>query len=265
MTNNDEKAIYEQYLEQCLIKQKNNIQHHTLPNKQVVWVRRSDSHNSIWLYRLLDFFVKILKADALKPVPSLGGKVAIVNEANAITRLSQCGVRVPQLLAINDNALMMTDIENSQTLISALYQTKKLEQLLAVWKIGVEAIVDMHNKNTHVSQCFARNMMINTNNEITFIDFEDAPEKVLSLANCQIRDWLCFLHSTAFLLDDKVTRQKAIAIWRTALGSNAEYVSDELYYNTRFLLWGRHLHDERWRKDTLKVASVMRFVWALGD
>ncbi len=263
--NQIDNTQYQQWLESCLLKQQNNIQRHILPNQQVVWVRRSDSHNSIWLYRLLGIFTLLLKADALNPVPSLGGKIAIVNEAEALKRLSKAGVRVPQLLAKNDNALMISDFTNSQTLVSVLSQSQQQQDLLANWQLGVQAITDIHAKEQHVSQCFARNMLVCADGQIAFIDFEDAPEKVLSLSNCQIRDWLCYLFSTASLLDNEDTRQKAIMIWKNVLAENADTVSAEIYRNVRFLLWARHLHDKRWRSDTLRFAGVMRFVWGISQ
>ncbi len=261
--NQIEHAQYQQWLENCLLKQQNNIQRHALANQQVVWVRRSDSHNSIWLYRLLGIFTFLLRANALKPVPSIGGKIAIVNEAEALKRLSKAGVRVPQLLAMNDYALMISNFTDSQTLFKVLSQCQQQQNLLANWQLGVQAITDIHAKNQHVSQCFARNMLVCADGQIAFIDFEDAPEQVLSLANCQVRDWLCYLFSTASLLDNEDTRQKAIAIWRDALAENADIIGTEIYRNVRCLLWVRHLYDKRWRSDTLRLAGMMRFVWGI--
>ena len=35
---------------------------------------------------------------------------------------------------------------------------------------------------------------------ISFLDFEDDPSEVLTHAQCQARDWLCYIHSTALIL-----------------------------------------------------------------
>ncbi len=272
-TNNEAQPIvpYQQWLTDCLTQQQGNIQQHQLPNQEKVWVRRADKHNSIWLYRLLGIFTSLLGTDALQPVPSIGGRIAITNEAAALKRLSQADIATPKLLAVTDDALMISHLEGSQTLSSALSHSAQIsaDKLLATWQTGVLAIVDVHQKQQHLSQCFARNMMLCADGGIAFIDFEDAPEKVLTLHQCQIRDWLCYLFSTAVMLDNDDTRQQAVTLWRHSLINglkNTETVDKiiaDIYRNTRFLAWMRHLHDRRWRSDTLRIAGLMRFIQQL--
>lgn len=260
-----EATDYQQWLADCLKNQSGNIACHTLPNDEKVWVRRADAHNSIWLYRLLGVFTAVLRADALKPVPSLGGKAAIENEAAALKRLSQRGVIVPKLLALCDNALMISHFADSQTLMHTLSEAEKQspQALLDNWQRGVAAIAEVHEKDEHLSQCFSRNMMRCHDGKIGFIDFEDAPEKVLNLKQCQTRDWLCYLHSTAFLLDNDDNRRQAVEILRTTWGKKADNLIDDLYRNTRFLGWLRHIQHRRWGRDTLRLAALMRLMRAL--
>ena len=49
-------------------------------------------------------------------------------------------------------------------------------------------------------QAFARNLMPCPDGVIGFIDFEDDPGEALSIAECQMRDWLSYLYSTALPL-----------------------------------------------------------------
>lgn len=251
---------YQQYLLDCLKQQNSNIQQHILPNGETVWVRRSDAHHGIWIYRLMNIFTTLLKADALKPVPSLGGQMAIQNEAKTLQRLSSAGIIVPKLLAVCDDGLMMTDLSNSQTLRETL---SKSTDKLADWQRGVIAITELHNKQQYVSQCFSRNMISFNDGRIGFIDFEDAPDKVLTLAQCQTRDWLCFLFSTLLYIDTDDYRKQATIIFRQILGENTDSVINEIDKNTRFLQWAKRLHHRRWGKDTLRIASFMRFIEAL--
>ncbi|MBS9781015.1 MAG: hypothetical protein KGV56_00800 [Gammaproteobacteria bacterium] len=251
--------IYQQYLSDCLKQQNNNIQSHTLPNGEVVWVRRSDAHHSMWIYRLMGIFTTVLRADALTPVPSLGGQTAIQNEARTLQRLSSAGIIVPKLLAVCDDGLMMTDLSDSQTLRATLSRSK---DKLADWQRGVVAIAELHNKQQYVSQCFSRNMISFNDGRIGFIDFEDAPEKVLTLAQCQTRDWLCFLFSTLLYIDTDDYREQAVTIFRQSLGENTDSVINDMYTNTRFLQWTKRLYHRRWGRDTLRIASLMRFIEA---
>ncbi|PID66715.1 MAG: hypothetical protein CR975_01400 [Gammaproteobacteria bacterium] len=254
---------YQQWLTDCLQRQQANIHCHTLPDGEVVWVRRAGRRNSIWRYRLLSVLTGLSGADALKPVPSLGGQAAIANEAAALKRLSQNDIIVPKLLAVNDTALMMSHLPGDQTLMDVLSQATTQATVLEHWQRGATAIVDLHKKNQHVSQCFARNMMCCDDGRIGFIDFEDAPEKVLTLRQCQIRDWLCYLHSTTFLLDNDNSRQQAIIVLYQALGEKTDGVIADIYGNTRRFIWARHLQSRRWGRDALRVAALMRFVQQL--
>ncbi len=252
--------IYQQYLLDCLKQQHSNIQQHILPNNEKVWVRRSDAHHSIWVYRLSSIFTMLLRADALKPVPSIGGREAIQNEAKTLQRLSSAGVIVPKLLAVCDDGLMMTDLSDSQTLKVVLSNSKNT---LSDWQRGVIAIAELHNKKQHVSQCFIRNIISFNDGRIGFIDFEDAPEKVLTLTQCQTRDWLCFLFSTAYYFDTDNDRNQAITIFRQALGKNTDSLINELDKNTRFLRWSKYIRTRRWGRDTLRIAAFIRFIEAL--
>ena len=62
------------------------------------------------------------------------------------------------------------------------------------------AIAAVHARGAYLSQAFARNLMHCPDGVIGFIDFEDDPGETLSIAECQARDWLSYLHSTALPL-----------------------------------------------------------------
>lgn len=254
---------YQQLLERLLTVQTRTIECHTLDNQEKVWVRRADSHNAIWPYYLLGFITKLLGADALKPVPSLGGTVAIKNEAAALKRFAEHGILAPTLLAQTEQALMMSNLSDIDNLMKALLKAQQAQDnqlLMKRWEQGVIAIAEVHDKGQHLSQCFARNMMVCPNDKIGFIDFEDEPSKVLTLSQCQTRDWLCYLHSTAFLLDDDKHREQGIAILKKALGEKAQNTIAKIEKNTKYLGWLRHLTHKRWGRDTLRVAALMRLI-----
>lgn len=253
--------IYKKQLTLLQKTQKQAIAQHQLSNGETVWVRRADTHHSIWVYHVMGVVTKLLSSKALIPVPSLGGIEAINNEAAALQRFEQANIIAPRLLAKTATALMMSDLGGATSLLSALEKQHAINQeiFLQTWLIGARAIAEAHQKNQYFSQCFSRNMMIFSNNEIGFIDFEDNPASVLSIELCQIRDWLCYLHSTAFLLNNETLRIQAAKELNFILRNSSSTVK-ALQKNTRFFTWIRHFRHKRWGRDTLRIAALMRFL-----
>ncbi len=225
---------YQQLLETLLKKQKGSIESHLLDNNQRVWIRRADPHHTMWPYRLLAVISFLLGADALKPVPSLGGKAAIKNEAKTLKRLAKHHILAPTLLAQTEQGLMMSHLSDLGDLMSALKKAEKkqdIEKVFALWEIGVAAIADVHQKGQHLSQSFTRNMVLCSENTIGFIDFEDNPDDFLTLSQCQTRDWLCYLNSTAYLLDEDTSRKRARQSFKRILGAQAQEATNNIKRN----------------------------------
>ena len=78
----------------------------------------------------------------------------------------------------------------------------------------------MHARDAYLSQAFSRNLMHCPDGGIGFIDFEDDPGATLSLAECQTRDWLSYLHSTALLVHASAPRAGA-EHWHAVLAGAA--------------------------------------------
>ncbi len=257
---------YQQLLDKCLAVQTANIQCHILENNEKVWVRRADPHHAMWPYYILGAVAKLLRADALKPVPSLGGVDAIKNEAHKLQTLKEHNILAPTLLAQNEQALMMSNISDESDLMKALLKAKQEndnEKVFSLWCLGVSAIAEVHNKNQHLNQCFARNMMLCSNETtgytIGFIDFEDNPAQYLSLEECQIRDWLCYMHSTVLLLDDEPTLKQAMKQFKAILGDKADCTIEKINKNIKYMKWLRYFKNrKRWGKDTIRIAAFMR-------
>ena len=152
--------------------QKANIARYTLSDGRTVWVRKAGPRNSAWRYTLLGWITRPLHLGVLKPVPNLGGERAIAVEARRLADLKAAGIRVPDVLARQDNALMLSDLGGIQ-LDTQIAQEAKGRHLTA-WTAGLDAIGLVHEKGQFLSQAFARNMMV-SGHEIAFLDFEDDP------------------------------------------------------------------------------------------
>jgi hypothetical protein len=131
---------------------------------------------------------------------------------------------VPTVLAQQADGLLISDLGESGRATIVLQE--RLDQaatagpaaLLAVWREGLAAIAAVHVRGQHLSQAFDRNLVQCPDGVIGYIDFEDDPAEVMTLAECQARDWLSYLHSTAMMLE-AAAPQAAGQHWHAALAA----------------------------------------------
>ncbi|VEG13761.1 hypothetical protein [Moraxella cuniculi] len=242
-----------QLLAELVATQQGAIARHQLPDQSYVWIRRASRRHSIHKYRLLGFFSRLLGLPLLSPVQNFGGTAAIATEVHRLTQLRQAGVYVPVLLACQDDALMMSDLQ-SDTLEHKIWQANA-DEAVRWFEQGIQAITLVHERGQYLSQAFARNII--AGEQIGFIDFEDDPIKVLSLAQCQARDWLCYLQSTAILLNNKGRLNQARQIWQATANSLPAQMRDEIYRTVMPLRWIRHFNHRKFGGDTVKLASLV--------
>ena len=109
-TNHTNAPNFAVELTQLAAQQSNNIARYTLSDGRTVWIRKAKPHNPAWRYALLGMITKPLHLRVLKPVPNLGGEKAIAVESTRLRTLYKAGIRVPELLAVQSNALMMGNL-----------------------------------------------------------------------------------------------------------------------------------------------------------
>ena len=249
---------YSAALSQCLLQQNSNIARHTLANGEKVWVRRAGARNPAWRYRLLGGVARMLRLGVLTPVPNLGGAAGIATEAARLQALAAVGINVPPLLALHHDALMMGSIGQRNLFDEIRYQIQSPPELLQRWQLGLEAIAQVHQHGQYLSQAFARNLMY-AEPQIGFIDFEDDPGSVLPLPLCQARDWLCYLHSSARLLQEAGVLNQAVPIWQAIMATEHTPVHKHVAQALRRLRPLHRLQARFWGNDTLRLAAMAHF------
>jgi hypothetical protein len=259
MTVSDSTAFYQHALQQCLLIQTDLMQSHTLANGERVWVRKAGARNSAWRYHLLKLAQQISGIHMLQPVPNLGGIPSLQTEAARLHALSIAGVQVPIILAQQPNALMISHIgEHNLEKEWKQYQYQP-EILLQRWQLGLNAIEDVHKRKQYLSETFARNMIYVNQNSIGFIDFEDDPLSVMPLPACHARDWLCYLHSGARLMQDYSVASQAKALWDNMMHNQPYEVHTIVANSLRKIRWMRYLTAGFYGKDTLKLAAMANY------
>jgi len=128
--------------------------------------------------------------------------------------------------------------------------------LLATWREGLAAIALVHARDAYLSQAFDRNLVRCPDGTIGYIDFEDDPGETLPVAECQARDWLSYLHSTAMLVD-AASPHAAATHWHATLADASDEVRQRLAVAARRMRWLRNLPSgRRWGRDTQRVRAV---------
>ena len=263
MTN--QSLDYDSFLCSTLPQQAPGVVSLRIGNERV-WLRKAGPRHGRWRYHLLAALARALRLDVLMPVPNPGGDAAITIEAQRLIALRAAGLRVPRLLAQQPGGLLISDLGQSRratmTLLERL-ENAALESptaLLGAWRDGLIAIGLAHQRGQYLSQAFARNLVQCADGVVGYIDFEDDPGATLTLAQCQTRDWLSYLHSTAMLIE-AAAPQAAGALWRAALAADSAEVNARLSQAAQRMRWLRRLpQGRRWGRDTQRVRATARLL-----
>ena len=261
---------YAEFLRITLPKQQKNVASHRLGSERV-WLKKAGPRHGKWGYRVMAAVARMVRLDIIKPVPNPGGEAAIATEARRLKQLAAAGLRVPTVLAQQADGLLISDLGESGRATVVLQE--RLDHaaaagpaaLLAVWREGLAAIAVVHVRGQHLSQAFDRNLVQCPDGVIGYIDFEDDPAEVMTLAECQARDWLSYLHSTAMMLE-AAAPQAAGQHWHAARAGVNEEVRERIANAARRMKWARKLPaSRRWGRDTQRVRAVARLLGRWHD
>ena len=256
---------YAAFLRTMLPRQQKNVASHRFGGERV-WLKKAGPRHGKWGYRVMAAVARMARLDIIKPVPNPGGEAAIATEARRLRQLAAAGLRVPAVLAQQADGLLISDLGESGRATVVLQE--RLDQaaatgpaaLLAVWREGLAAIAQVHVRGQHLSQAFDRNLVQCPDGVIGYIDFEDDPSEVMTLAECQARDWLSFLHSTAMMLE-AAAPEAAGQHWHAALREVDEAVRQRIAEAARRMKWAQRLPaSRRFGRDTQRVRAVARLL-----
>lgn len=248
-------AQHLQTIEHALVQRSGRVLALSLDQQRVI-IKRQESRARPFGYSALNFAAKLLQQPLLCAVPAYGGAAGQATEVRRLQALRAAGVNVPQVLHVATHWIALSHA--GETSVDALLQHQP-EQQLAVWEKTLAAILEVHRKGQMLSQAFARNMH-HHDGQIIFIDFEDDPAEVLTLALAQARDWLLYLHSTAHLMHASASELAPRLLQWIAQDDAA--VQAQVFSSARGLSWLRHLPQQRkpWGRDVVSLqgaAAVM--------
>ena len=208
-------------------------------------------------YRLLNLVASALNAPYLKAAPAWGGARAQEVEVRRLRSLRALGLPVPQVLHVEQEFFVMESLGEGN-----LAHTMQSHPQCAfeLWCSGGDLLLQVHAKGQYLSQAFARNFVMR-GTQLGLIDFEDDPLEVMSLPEAQVRDWLAYLHSTAWLLP---AHEEAITQLERWLRSESGEVRALMRRSSARLSWMRRLPSSRkpWGRDVVSIQAVGQLLHA---
>lgn len=241
---------YGAFLRQHLALQQPSVASYTLDGEQV-WLKKAGPRHGLWRYQVLGALARLARLPVLRPVPNLGGAVAIATEARRLRDLAARGLRVPPVLAVQPEGLLLRHLgvpgqptpSLARELVNAVPEGSAA--VLALWSQGLQALRHVHTTGTSLSQAFARNLVRCPDGVVGYIDFEDDPTRVLPLVQCQARDALCYVHSTALALYESGAMDGARTLWADWLVQCSPGLQTTLVDSVGRMAWLRHLPTSR--------------------
>lgn len=249
-----------QFLLECLKEQSVGIRSYTVSG-QKVWIKKAMSRHGAWKYWPVSLLAWLTGASAVKPVPNRGGIQAVQTEVRRLESLRQAGVRVPELLAKTEQGFMLADMSSrereAKPLVKMMKHSKSAEDCLFWMEKGAEALVSVHEKGCWLSEAFARNILVDGEAEIAFIDFETDPSEVLSFEDSAVRDWMTFIYSCMAPLERHKCLDRGKRSLQCILGKESETIQAALSDNAKRLVKLNVLPMHRWGRDSRSLYRAL--------
>ena len=248
---------YAAFLRDTLATQPHNLAAYVLTRSdgsqppEQVWLKKAGPRLNAWRATLLGAVARLVRLEALRPVPNPGGRAAIHTEARRLAALHARGLRVPAVLAVQDDALLLRHLGEpgapTKSLADELYDAARDQpaQVLPLWRQGLEAVGLVHDAGACLSQAFARNLVRCPDGVVGYVDFEDDPEAALPLLQCQVRDLMCYAHSSGLYLQETGHLAQARDAWQAWLAQRPETLQAQLRTGVARMGWMRRLPQDR--------------------
>lgn len=253
---------YQDFLDQHVHSQTKSIQGYRITPNLKVWLKKASTRHPWWIYLPLQWISKVLKLHALTPVRNFGGSAAIECEAQRLTELAQQNISVPKVLATSKAGLLIQDIASDDKklmqLDKALTKEKDFEIRKALFLKTIQEIKKIHAKGQYLSEAFARNILVDHQHNISFIDFETDPKKFMDLHTCHTRDWLCLIFSSALRFKDN-ERTEIENMLKYELKDEPQILADLSIIGIRFT-WLNKIGIERAGNDGKRMKIFLIFL-----
>lgn len=162
--------------------------------QQTIWLkRRPESKETIW-HRLLHYLTYIVPLPIIYPTVVTDGAQSLQDEALRLRIFAMRNIDVPAVLDVQPDYLVTSDVGG--TMQKYLEELTTAEDKYRLLIKAMAALSQLHQAGLCHGRPFLRDMTY-LNEQVFFIDLEEDPLKVMSLAEAQARDLWLFLNSVA--------------------------------------------------------------------
>lgn len=151
----------------------------------MVWKKTPDKGRRLVRTWLLNALFDRLGTPCLKFPPGEPAAGRLHTECQRLHQLHRAGVPVPTVLSATHKHLVLSDMGEQW---DGVLLKDKVPDPLKI-RAGFDALLKVHARGQYLGQAWPRNVTLGPDG-VGFIDFEEDPGPIMSLACAQARDWV---------------------------------------------------------------------------
>lgn len=140
---------------------------------QKVWVKKATSSKATTFHAIQRSLARLIPIEAFQPTVSLGGAAALRSEASRIKVLKELGFRVPEVLAVTDRWIVLSDI--GESLDKHLHASHKpsVDEIYSVIRSCAHQLALLHLAGQYHGRAKINDFVYSPDKGIGLIDFEE--------------------------------------------------------------------------------------------
>ncbi len=204
---------------------------------QVLWIKQAVPPKARIWHKLQKVAAWATRQAVFNVTVSDGGAKSLYAEAERLRDFKRRGFHVPDVLAVYDNMIVMTDA--GQQLRAQLDKETSPEKRSTLLHAAMDAMSSLHQAGLAHGRPYMRDMTWN-GEKIGFLDLEEDPAKVMPITTAQARDIWIFLGAASRYArskeDKKVFDEELIARLYNAYAQGADpRTLKELHFFVEYL------------------------------
>lgn len=228
-----------------------------LLSNRSVWIKRYGTEKPSWWMHLQAVLSRLIPVAYLKPSPYLAPRQMAERELRRIRLFAVHGIATPKVLYASKGAIILSDV--GQTVQARLKTLRNGDPAIhdALLVACASELGRLHAEGLCHGRPYPRDMFF-ADDRLGFMDFEEEPQTVMSIAVAQARDiWLLFLQIVSNAKSGAATYDAAYHAWSQRAPAAA---IAELRQMTSFL--GRFLSTARLIGRVRMGSDLRRFIVA---
>lgn len=189
-------------------------------NESPAWIKRPEETRSsgfVTLHKVLEYILPAV----LHRTGAVGGMSAIRAEAGRIEVFELAGLPVPKVLELTDEHLVLSNV--GEQLRGVLKRTVEPAERYALLELAMLGLRDIHKAKLCHGRPFLKDMTLNADGRVYFLDFEEDPCAKMSLQDAQARDvWLLLASCAEFCPSPLEELMTLLACYRGQGGSEID-------------------------------------------